>query len=703
MMRLSASLVRGFGLLLGTGVLVCVAFIMTVRTGSMVGDFLSERCYVEARYAAHLAQGRGFSANPDQVSELAPPFVPSAVLAALSRILDRDTARLDQWFAPALIGFSGVLLGLLLIGAKVSLWGAIPAALISMGGGYIWGAPCSSPHVNMVIVLSALIFTQRGYFRWGGILAGLAVGAGLENLALMALIGAFVKDSIARRHFVIGALIPLAGLIALMIIGIIPARPLILFEGGSPLENAIPILEKMPLLLIYGAAALIGVGMLRGSDRPYIRLLVGWGALGLLITWALLGVSVYLPAWMGISALIGVALAGLPRREIWTWTGYGVGVAALLLIPINAPRLFNGDHSDQRGWPRERIPPGALVAATGIGIGVYGMDNPVVDLSGRLDLAVGEALRRGDLDYGILRDLPDYLMLRDQDLSAVEGREWFQRGYRFFEGSTWVYERIISSRGDFSPTRPTDLPAGEGLRLTGYAVDQSSLMPGSPFRVRLDWESGAILAPYQIEAVLIQPPDLTFATGTLDLLSARWRGGTFSTYHWLFPKERPYAPGMIPLLVTVKYNDGRTASGVIGSLKVKPPLVALPVQPLALRLGEAIRLQGTALEQNADVLGVQSLWSTDAPVTEDYTVLLHLVPVGGDTPLLIGDGQPLYPTHVWEPGEVFEDKRLIPLAGIPAGRYEVRVGLYGADGGRLRLEDGKDYYLVGTVEIPAMP
>lgn len=696
-------IVRGLGLLLGLGLFAFVAMIMTLRTGFGVGTFQTERCYLEARYASHLAQGKGFSANADQPSEVAPSFVPSVVLATITQVLGRDAARLDKWLTPALIGLSGVLLGLLLIESKVSLWGAIPAALISMSGGYIWGAPCSSLHVNMVIVLGALILTQRGAFRWGGILAGLAVGAGLENFALIALIGAFVKDSSVRWRFVSGVLIPLTGLILLVIIGIIPARPLILFEQGSPLEYAIPILEKMPLLLVYGVTALIGAGMLRGSDRPYIRLLTGWGALGLLITWAFLGAPVYLPAWMGISALIALGLDGLPQHEIWARAGYGVGVVVLLLIPLNAPHLFYGDQSGQRGWPRERIPPGTSVAAAGIGIGVYGLNNPITDLSGRLDLAVGEALQRGDLDYGILRDLPDYLMLRDQDLSAIKERKWFQRGYHVFEGSVWLYQRTTLIRGDFSHTRSADLAAGEGLRLIGYAVDQPALIAGSPFRVRLDWESGAILAPFQIEAALIQAPDLTFASGTLNLLSARWRGGSFSTYHWLFPEERPYAPGMLPLLVTVKYNDGRTASGVIGSLKVKPPAISLPTQTLGLRLGETIRLQQAILEQSSSVLTVRALWSTDATVTGDYTVLLHLVAVGRDSPIVTSDGQPLYPTHVWEPGEVFEDKRLIPLADVPAGTYEVRIGLYGADGTRLRLEDGKDYYLVGTVEIPSTP
>lgn len=64
----------------------------------------------------------------------------------------------------------------------------------------------------------------------------------------------------------------------------------------------------------------------------------------------------------------------------------------------------------------------------------------------------------------------------------------------------------------------------------------------------------------------------------------------------------------------------------------------------------------------------------------DYTVFMHLRDSANqnaaqkDSPP--ADGR--YPTSLWDAGEIIVDKRVIPLADLSPGRYNLVVGLYNA-------------------------
>jgi hypothetical protein len=80
-------------------------------------------------------------------------------------------------------------------------------------------------------------------------------------------------------------------------------------------------------------------------------------------------------------------------------------------------------------------------------------------------------------------------------------------------------------------------------------------------------------------------------------------------------------------------------------------------------------------------------WEAGAPTDIPYTVFVHLTP-SDDPGLLITqhDGWPALgqkPLYTWVEGEVVTDPH--PLAGVPAGVYTLRVGLYGPDGTRLAV------------------
>jgi len=92
-------------------------------------------------------------------------------------------------------------------------------------------------------------------------------------------------------------------------------------------------------------------------------------------------------------------------------------------------------------------------------------------------------------------------------------------------------------------------------------------------------------------------------------------------------------------------------------------------------------------------------WRAEKPVRGDYTVFVHLLDAGGR--FVFGqDGPPRggnYPTDLWAAGEVVQDRRRLRLPwSLPAGTYQVEVGLYRLQGGeRLAAFDAAGARLAG--------
>jgi len=83
-----------------------------------------------------------------------------------------------------------------------------------------------------------------------------------------------------------------------------------------------------------------------------------------------------------------------------------------------------------------------------------------------------------------------------------------------------------------------------------------------------------------------------------------------------------------------------------------------------------------------------------AGFTDDVprSVFVHIAPPDAPAPLAAQhDGWPAggaRPTHTWVWGEIITDPH--PLPGLPAGRYQIRVGLYGPDGERMPVALGPE-------------
>jgi hypothetical protein len=115
------------------------------------------------------------------------------------------------------------------------------------------------------------------------------------------------------------------------------------------------------------------------------------------------------------------------------------------------------------------------------------------------------------------------------------------------------------------------------------------------------------------------------------------------------------------------------------------------------RLGENIELVGYSLTTNAatneliqpgQAVTVTLYWQALEPVSDDYSVFIHLLDTEGQ---LHGqhDGPPVngrYPAHSWLPNQTVKDETVLVLdPDLPPGDYRVAVGLYSLETGQ-RLE-----------------
>jgi hypothetical protein len=112
-----------------------------------------------------------------------------------------------------------------------------------------------------------------------------------------------------------------------------------------------------------------------------------------------------------------------------------------------------------------------------------------------------------------------------------------------------------------------------------------------------------------------------------------------------------------------------------------------------------------ATAQAGDTLPLALQWDSSEATGTNYTVFVHIVGPDGQ-PVAQQDWQPLNnfaPTHLWTKGLRVVDQYAIPLpADLPPGQYEVRTGLYTADGRLPVSRDGEpagDYAVAGTFEV----
>ncbi len=96
---------------------------------------------------------------------------------------------------------------------------------------------------------------------------------------------------------------------------------------------------------------------------------------------------------------------------------------------------------------------------------------------------------------------------------------------------------------------------------------------------------------------------------------------------------------------------------------------------------EGISLVDYAVTQDTETLQLALTWGTRSRPADTYKLFVHIEDASGQQvaqldPLAGGDQ---YPTWAWDAGERIPDLITLPLSGLPAGAYQVKIGLYQAE------------------------
>lgn len=115
---------------------------------------------------------------------------------------------------------------------------------------------------------------------------------------------------------------------------------------------------------------------------------------------------------------------------------------------------------------------------------------------------------------------------------------------------------------------------------------------------------------------------------------------------------------------------------------------------LNVNLGDSAMLEEARVSlfqyRPGDSISVILRWRCLSTMDRSYKVFVHLLPLDASRLISQQDIEPqngLRPTNTWSPGDIITDPHLVTVPeDTPAGRYQIRVGLYDA-AGRLQVSD----------------
>jgi len=148
-----------------------------------------------------------------------------------------------------------------------------------------------------------------------------------------------------------------------------------------------------------------------------------------------------------------------------------------------------------------------------------------------------------------------------------------------------------------------------------------------------------------------------------------------------------------------------------------PPGVVLEARPRAVgpaaSFGNGVELLGGRVERDVvperHEVFVTTWWRLPGPRSEDTLFFVHLTRTSGRPYRASDDHVPgdwMYPATRWREGDLLEDRVLFQLpVGMPAGRYDVHVGIFDRrTGERARIvasdsSTSDDRVLVGSLTV----
>ena len=265
-----------------------------------------------------------------------------------------------------------------------------------------------------------------------------------------------------------------------------------------------------------------------------------------------------------------------------------------------------------------------------------------------------------------------------------------------------------------------EIPLEDDSLVVGYTAPRQ-LEPGKPTEVDVAWRVGQPPADPRQQSVFAHVVDDAGHSSTgqdlAPMPSSDWISGETMVNRFAITPPKDLPPGRYwiefgryqrPEVQPVRVvSDGKPgpSSVKIGPLAVAPKRRDLPgATPANASFGNQITLAGWKASPSGSSLNVTLLWRADKPPTGTYTVFVHLVGAGG-TIVSQNDSEPRrgkFPTSTWNPGDQIPDRHVVPLQGVKPGAYSLQIGLYTANGTRLKVGSG-DSLTVGPVVVAPRP
>lgn len=263
---------------------------------------------------------------------------------------------------------------------------------------------------------------------------------------------------------------------------------------------------------------------------------------------------------------------------------------------------------------------------------------------------------------------------------------------------------------DVPPVEQTDTTAP--LRLLGLRVGKDTVLPCGHLEGRAYWESTVAITsgePVHDLSVVFALQEHRLALPVVpEFATQSWPAGTRFATQFRLPISCRALDAQAPLEVQL-------ATGGVPRTVWQGPVISVAahrefVLPAGLLSAEGdfgpgfAELVGYTLSPElraGQPFSVTLYWRAGTTGDVPYSVFVHATLPAVASPLVAQhDGWPALgdkPTHTWAPGEIIADAH--PLSGLPAGTYQLRIGLYDA-AGRLLLDNNATTSPEDAVVIP---
>jgi hypothetical protein len=325
----------------------------------------------------------------------------------------------------------------------------------------------------------------------------------------------------------------------------------------------------------------------------------------------------------------------------------------------------------------------------------------------QIQMEVDPALEDVPAEVGLLAaNGVQYVVVHKQRLPpqpAVDPR--VLAGWEALFGPDAAYEDAEISVYELPPAPDVDVAPLDGVPL-GAAIDvRRAWLPGQDLvDVQVTWRALEAVGQAYACQLTLRGPGGAIAQTAVEAIAPRyptqrWPAGVVVADRYAIPIASTLPAGAYELeLRVVDAASGETAGMLARTIELGAEAVsyvpALEGMAYAadVTYGGTIRLLGYTPQMEGGRLEVDLYWLALDVTEEDEKVFVHLVdPASGET-LAQVDTMPRdwsYPTSRWGRREVFVDRIVLDVSGVPAGTYRLAVGMYPPDGDRLPARDAQ--------------